>query len=232
MPRPEHGPLPRGAGIRGSGCAAPPKPPFPKMHADPGPRQVLKLLDRPEAWLRVAAIRFLRTCLDMKDEFYNRYIAKNGLLGAVLRAFVANGRRYNLLNSAVLELLDFVWRVRGEGGWVGVEREGGCGEGGRVCVEAQGGCGGAGCAGRECGRGTWAAGYDGFMPGGAPQAPAAALVRLAPGRAEAFHAPTADIAASRMTPHVSPFHDWAGKHEGHPGDGGGAPAVAAVPGAG
>ena len=33
---------------------------------------------------------------------------KNGLLEPVLRAFVANGSRYNLLNSAALELLDFI----------------------------------------------------------------------------------------------------------------------------
>ena len=36
--------------------------------------QVLKLLGRRERWLAVAAIRFLRTCLAMKDEFYNRYV--------------------------------------------------------------------------------------------------------------------------------------------------------------
>ena len=36
--------------------------------------QVLKLLGRRERWLAVAGIRFLRTCLAMKDEFYNRYV--------------------------------------------------------------------------------------------------------------------------------------------------------------
>lgn len=36
--------------------------------------QVLKLLRRKERWLAVAAIRFLRTCLNLKDEFYNRYL--------------------------------------------------------------------------------------------------------------------------------------------------------------
>lgn len=70
--------------------------------------KVLKLLRRREQWLVVAAVRFLRTCLGMKDEFYNRYLVKNGLLEPVLRAFVANGSRYNLLNSSALELLDFI----------------------------------------------------------------------------------------------------------------------------
>ena len=32
------------------------------------------MLGRRERWLAVAAIRFLRTCLAMKDEFYNRYV--------------------------------------------------------------------------------------------------------------------------------------------------------------
>jgi len=32
------------------------------------------------------------------------------LLEPVLTVFVANGERYNLLNSVVLELFDFIWR--------------------------------------------------------------------------------------------------------------------------
>ena len=36
--------------------------------------QVLRLLHRPERWLVVAAIRFVRACLAPKDEFYNRHI--------------------------------------------------------------------------------------------------------------------------------------------------------------
>jgi protein phosphatase-4 regulatory subunit 3 len=34
----------------------------------------------------------------------------NNLLEPILTVFVANGERYNLLNSVVLELFDFVWR--------------------------------------------------------------------------------------------------------------------------
>ena len=36
--------------------------------------KVLRLLHRPERWLVVAAIRFVRACLAPKDEFYNRHI--------------------------------------------------------------------------------------------------------------------------------------------------------------
>ncbi|KAL4418834.1 hypothetical protein ABPG77_004074 [Micractinium sp. CCAP 211/92] len=70
--------------------------------------KVLKLLRRRERWLVVAAIRFLRTALSLKDEFYNRYLVKNRLMEPVVTTFLENGPRYNLLNSACLELFDFI----------------------------------------------------------------------------------------------------------------------------
>ena len=77
--------------------------------------KVLKLLRRKERAVAAAALRFLRTCLAMRDEFYNRYLVKNSLLEPVLMAFLANGQRYNLLNSAVLELLEFLRRENMKG---------------------------------------------------------------------------------------------------------------------
>lgn len=38
--------------------------------------KVLKLLNRREKWLVVAAVRFLRTCIGLKDDFYNRYLVR------------------------------------------------------------------------------------------------------------------------------------------------------------
>ncbi|CAI5477462.1 unnamed protein product [Closterium sp. Yama58-4] len=70
--------------------------------------KVLRLTQRREKYLSVAAIRFLRCCVALKDDFYVRYLVKNRLLDPVMAAFRANGARYNLLNSAVLELIDFV----------------------------------------------------------------------------------------------------------------------------
>ena len=46
-----------------------------------------------------------------QDEFYLRYLVKNHLFEPVMTAFKLNGSRYNLLNSAVLELVEFVRRV-------------------------------------------------------------------------------------------------------------------------
>ena len=39
--------------------------------------KVLRLLYRREKWLVVAAVRFLRTCLGLKDDFYNRYLVSS-----------------------------------------------------------------------------------------------------------------------------------------------------------
>jgi protein phosphatase-4 regulatory subunit 3 len=58
--------------------------------------------------LVVASVRFLRACVGLKDEFYNRYIIKNNLFAPVMKVFMANGDKYNLLNSTVLELMEFI----------------------------------------------------------------------------------------------------------------------------
>ena len=47
----------------------------------------------------------------MKDEFFNRYIVKGDLLKPIVDAFVANGTKYNLLNSAMIELFEFMKEV-------------------------------------------------------------------------------------------------------------------------
>lgn len=50
-------------------------------------------------------------CDVLQDEFYFRYIVKHNLFESIVGAFMANGNRYNLLNSAVLELIDFIRKV-------------------------------------------------------------------------------------------------------------------------
>ena len=47
----------------------------------------------------------------MKDEFYNRYITKGKLFEPVVQAFKDNGHKYNLLNSAIVELFEFIRAV-------------------------------------------------------------------------------------------------------------------------
>jgi len=60
--------------------------------------------------LTMAVIRFVRACVGLKDEFYNRHMVKNNLFEPVIATFTANGSRYNLLNSAVVEMVDFIRR--------------------------------------------------------------------------------------------------------------------------
>lgn len=39
------------------------------------------------------------------------YFVRNNVLSPIIDAFVANGNRYNLLNSAVLELFEYIRKV-------------------------------------------------------------------------------------------------------------------------
>ena len=50
----------------------------------------------------------MRRIVGLKDEFYNRYIVKGQLFDPVVTAFKNNGQRYNLLNSAIVELFEFI----------------------------------------------------------------------------------------------------------------------------
>lgn len=73
-------------------------------------QHVLQLTERREKYVVVSAVRFLRACVSLKDEFYNRYLIKSNAFEPVMRVFKSNGDRYNLLNSVVLELVDFIRR--------------------------------------------------------------------------------------------------------------------------
>ena len=53
----------------------------------------------------------MRKIVGLKEEFYNRYIVKGNLFKPIVEAFIANGDRYNLLNSAMIELFEFVKAV-------------------------------------------------------------------------------------------------------------------------
>jgi len=71
-------------------------------------RRVLVLLKSRHSFLNLAALRLLRRMVGLKDEFYNRYIVKYDLFSPVAEAFLENGHKYNLLNSAIIELFDFI----------------------------------------------------------------------------------------------------------------------------
>ncbi|KAL1372405.1 hypothetical protein AAHE18_01G201500 [Arachis hypogaea] len=70
--------------------------------------KILLLIQRRERYLVVGAVRFVRTILSRHDEHLINYFVRNNVLKPIIDAFVANGNRYNLLHSAVLELLDYI----------------------------------------------------------------------------------------------------------------------------
>ena len=58
--------------------------------------------------VRAIYFLFIRVAYFVSDEFYNRYIVKSNLLAPVVDAFLRNNGRYNLLDSAILELFEFI----------------------------------------------------------------------------------------------------------------------------
>lgn len=58
-------------------------------------------------FLTLTVMRFVRACVALKDEFYNRHLVKNNLFEPIMIAFQNNGKRYNLFNSVVIELVEF-----------------------------------------------------------------------------------------------------------------------------
>ncbi|XP_001663481.2 serine/threonine-protein phosphatase 4 regulatory subunit 3 isoform X2 [Aedes aegypti] len=71
-------------------------------------RRILVLMKSTHTFLVLGALRFLRKIIALKDEFYNRHIVKGNLFAPVVDAFVRNNGRYNLLESAILELFEFI----------------------------------------------------------------------------------------------------------------------------
>jgi protein phosphatase-4 regulatory subunit 3 len=57
------------------------------------------------------ALHLTISSFNMQDEHMLNYFIKNNILKPIIDAFVANGNRYNLLNSAVLELFEYIRKV-------------------------------------------------------------------------------------------------------------------------
>eukprot|EP00051_Salpingoeca_urceolata_P030453 m.8941 g.8941 ORF g.8941 m.8941 type:complete len:852 (-) comp3370_c0_seq1:42-2597(-) len=66
------------------------------------------LVKSPDTVIATTAVRLLRTIVVQKNQFFNRHLAKAGLLKPVMEVFAGNGSRYNLLNSIVLDLLELI----------------------------------------------------------------------------------------------------------------------------
>uniref|UniRef100_A0A224X7R4 Protein to be involved in carbohydrate metabolism n=1 Tax=Panstrongylus lignarius TaxID=156445 RepID=A0A224X7R4_9HEMI len=71
-------------------------------------RCILVLMKSSHTFLVLCALRFMRKIIALKDDFYNRYIIKGNLFAPVIDAFIRNNGRYNLLDSAILEMFEFI----------------------------------------------------------------------------------------------------------------------------
>ncbi|KAH9284376.1 Serine/threonine-protein phosphatase 4 regulatory subunit 3 [Echinococcus granulosus] len=71
-------------------------------------KRVLVLLRSTHKFLVLSALRLLRKMIQLKEEFYNRYLIKNCLFKPVVELFTANGHRYNMIDSAIVELFEYI----------------------------------------------------------------------------------------------------------------------------
>ncbi|KAK5444381.1 Platinum sensitivity protein [Exophiala xenobiotica] len=76
---------------------------------DPSPRAA-QLLQVPQKPLKLTALKFFRTCISLQDQFYAAQVIKSGAFGAILGIVIDTMPRDNLLNSACLELFEFIKR--------------------------------------------------------------------------------------------------------------------------
>eukprot|EP01119_Soliformovum_irregulare_P013185 TRINITY_DN3489_c1_g1_i2.p1 TRINITY_DN3489_c1_g1~~TRINITY_DN3489_c1_g1_i2.p1 ORF type:complete len:789 (-),score=200.12 TRINITY_DN3489_c1_g1_i2:101-2467(-) len=70
--------------------------------------KISQLLLSKEKPVVLAAVRFLRSMIAAKDDYYNRHLIRFKLLDPLIEALKRNGARYNLLNSAILELFEYI----------------------------------------------------------------------------------------------------------------------------
>ncbi|KAF7721217.1 Platinum sensitivity protein [Apophysomyces ossiformis] len=70
--------------------------------------KIAQLLRCRETYVKLAAVRVFRTCIGLTDDFYNRHLVKHNIFEPIIRVILDTDGRDNLLNSACLELLEFV----------------------------------------------------------------------------------------------------------------------------
>lgn len=58
-----------------------------------------------------AGLRFCRRIVGLQDEFYNRYLVRGDHFTPVVALFQRNSSRYNLINSAIIEIFEFIKQV-------------------------------------------------------------------------------------------------------------------------
>eukprot|EP00299_Pterocystis_sp_00344_P018956 c9440_g1_i1.p1 GENE.c9440_g1_i1~~c9440_g1_i1.p1 ORF type:complete len:655 (-),score=148.03 c9440_g1_i1:93-2057(-) len=70
--------------------------------------KVCQLMEQEERYIALSAVRFVRTCISMKDDFYFKYMIKNDSFATIVKLLRKHASKNNLLSSAIIELLDFI----------------------------------------------------------------------------------------------------------------------------
>ncbi|KAG7153453.1 Serine/threonine-protein phosphatase 4 regulatory subunit 3-like [Homarus americanus] len=71
-------------------------------------KRILVLMKTKHTFLVLSALRFMRKIIGLRDDFYNRHIVNSNLFAPVVDAFVRNNGRYNLLDSAIIEMFEYI----------------------------------------------------------------------------------------------------------------------------
>lgn len=74
--------------------------------------RVAQLLLCPQKYMRLTALKWFRTCIGLQDEFHNRQLIQHSLFDPVVDIVYETMPRDNLLNSACLELFEFISREK------------------------------------------------------------------------------------------------------------------------
>ncbi|KAA8641825.1 SMEK family protein [Aspergillus tanneri] len=72
--------------------------------------RVAQLLEVPQKHLKLTALKFFRTLISLQDTFYQALMTHNNTFGLILDIVYETMPRDNLLNSACLELFEFIKR--------------------------------------------------------------------------------------------------------------------------
>ena len=70
--------------------------------------RVAQLLQVPQKPLKLTAMKFFRTAVSLQDQFYAAQVVKSGAFDAILGIVIDTMPRDNLLNSACLEMFEFI----------------------------------------------------------------------------------------------------------------------------
>jgi protein phosphatase-4 regulatory subunit 3 len=72
--------------------------------------RVAQLLACPQRYMKLMALKWFRICIGLQDEFHNRQLIQHGLFEPILNIVYETMPRDNLLNSACLELFEYIKR--------------------------------------------------------------------------------------------------------------------------